>query len=330
MLFLKPAEQAAMGLVYLALMFLCSCQEKSYYDLSSAVSEYKRLYGYDTDTSIFISEDIIIKDKGKKLDSLFSYPVYLKFLQQLQNTNKFLFVPLSELNSTNSTTKTIIALRHDVDYDINSAMRFAKREHDLGIRATYFILHTADYYSEMPGIINRYKKKFSDIIFRKSNVLEYLRKIQNEYDHEIGWHNDLLTLYAVYNIDPGDYLKEELGWLRGNKINITGTSSHGSEFCYLYHYVNSYLWKEVAFGDNSFFYNYNSITVKNEVKPIKKYNLSDFGFEYEAGLFNVTAFYADVPGKNKKRWHPSMIDWNSFKPGDKVIILFHPSSWDSF
>lgn len=314
----------------ITLAILCigfqSCQEKAF-DLDVQFPDEASILNKDTDTSIFITKDIIIIDKGPSRDSLFSYVKFEKFLESLISSGRFKFVPLKDLATTTSNDKVIIALRHDIDYDIASSVRFARREYELGIKGTYYVLHSAEYYTRMPEELSYYKDVNSQFL-RKSSVLEYLKKIQNEYGHEIGWHNDLVTLQVHYNINSGDYLRKELKWLRENNINITGTSSHGSQYCYIYHYLNGFFWKE--YGASKFFYNYEYITCNNKLMKIDKYTLSDFGFDYEADLLRRSLFYADVFRYNNKRWHMNMVNWNSLKPGDKVILLFHPALWDSF
>lgn len=307
-------------------LFFCGCQEKEYLDVP-----HFGIPGpwHDTDSTIFVSDDIVIKDKRKPGNSPFSYTAFQAFLEKLVSTGRFMFVPMNELSTAKSYDKVIISLRHDIDYDINSALRFARREYELGIRGTYFILHTADYYSRMPVEGTYYKDPHRKIL-RKNEVLKYIKKIQNDYNQEIGWHNDMVTLKVVYNINPGEYLKQELSWLRNNGINITGTSSHGSQYCYIYHYVNFFFWKNYGPDRSNFFYNYDYVNINNQIVTIDKYNLSDFGLTYEAGLLANSLFLYDNFKSKNQRWHMDSVDWNSFKPGSKIIILFHPALWDSF
>lgn len=314
------------GLI-LSLLFY-SCQEKSFTEREFIPERLPELLNKDTDSTIFISRSIIISDKGKVRDTLFSYSVFEKLLENMVKSGRFLFVPVNELNSTFSKDKVIIALRHDIDYDIPSSVRFARREHKLGIRGTYFVLHTAEYYSRTSALNERYFKYINSSSIRKPEVLEYLKKIQNDYNHEIGWHNDLVTLQVVYNIDAGRYLSEELEWLRSNNIVIEGTSSHGSEYCYKYHYLNAFFWKNFA-QDNFFKHNEYAI-VDGVYKKIVKHSLSDFGFKYESNLLGYNRYYADAFKVDNKPWHLKMLNWDSLIPGDKILIILHPARWDSF
>lgn len=317
--FLSKLRLNCLQSILLILFFLLSCQKESIIESSLILPDQslnETIEGKDTDSTIYISGDIIVNDKVKVRDTLFSYDNYERFIGRLVKSNRFLFVPHNEFDTTFSKDKIVISLRHDIDYDINSALRFARREHKLGVRATYFVLHTADYY----GVTSL------GVAMRNPAVYKYLRKIQNEYGHEIGWHNDLVTLQVIYNIDPEKYLKNELKRLKSNGIEISGSSYHGSEYCYKYHYVNAFFWK--FYGPSSIFYNYNSIPVNGQNILIKKFVNSDFDLKYEAGKLNFNHFYADAFFFNNKRWHMNMVDWSSLKPGDRVVLLTHTPLWD--
>ena len=63
-------------------------------------------------------------------------------------------------------------LRHDIDYSLEKSLRFAEFEHYLGVKSTYFVLISSDFYN----------------VFSKKNG-EILREIQG-MGHEIGLHFD--------------------------------------------------------------------------------------------------------------------------------------------
>lgn len=76
-------------------------------------------------------------------------------------------------------------MRHDVGVDIYMAMQFAQIENLLNIPTTYFILHTASYYHPE-----------NDYSTHNNSILRQMEYIQ-DLGHEIGIHNDLLTLQIV-------------------------------------------------------------------------------------------------------------------------------------
>ncbi len=65
-----------------------------------------------------------------------------------------------------------VILRHDIDYDIKKALELANLEENMGVRSTYFVLVTSDFYN----------------IFSATNA-DMLNKISS-LGHEIGLHFD--------------------------------------------------------------------------------------------------------------------------------------------
>ena len=189
------------------------------------IKNYRYLLQPDTINGKFINS---------KSDSGFTYRKYVDFLNEISDTSKYIVLPINEFIKTINPKKIIIGLRHDIDLDLNIAFNLSKVENNVGFRSTYYILHTANYYLANPGN----KAVHSELI------IPVLKKMQNGFHHEIGWHNDLITLQLVYKIDPLVFLHQELSWLRDNGLFITGTASHGSSYCYIYKYVNWYFWKE--------------------------------------------------------------------------------------
>ena len=268
----------------------------------------------EKDRTIEITDNIFIDNGVKVRKPIFNYLYYDDFLNYLSSSDHFLIVQLKDFKKTTSKDKVVLALRYDIDENINAAVKLAYREHKYGIRSSYFVLHTADYYGKIIG--SSFK--------RNDNMIYYLKKIQDSFGHEIGFHNDLVTLQLMYGISPKEYLKDELAYLRGNNINIVGTTYHGSQYCYIYKYYNAYFWKE--YPNNGWNYEY----IKKGYKTIKieKDSLANYNFEYEGGLLKEDYFFADCNYINGKRWNMSMVNLDTIKPGKKVIILLHPANWD--
>lgn len=268
----------------------------------------------EVDRTITITNNIII-DNGVKLNKpIFNYQYYDNFLNYLSTSDHFLIVQLKDFKNTSSKEKVVLALRYDIDENINAAVKFAYREHKYGIKSTYFILHTANYY----GIT----KEASFV--RDRNLIFYLKKIQDSFGNEIGFHNDLVTLQIVYGIPPKEFLKNELAFLRGNNIDIFGTAYHGSRYGEIYKYYNAYFWKEFPKGGR----NYEYIIKGDKTIKIEKDSLSNYNLFYEGGLLDQDYFFADVDFINGKRWNMGMVNLDTIKPGKKVIILLHPANWD--
>jgi hypothetical protein len=267
----------------------------------------------EVDRSITITDNISIDNGVQIHNQTFNLIEYDKFLNYLATSDHFLLVTLKDFNKTTSTDKVVLALRYDIDDNINAAVKFAYREHKYGIKSTYFVLHTGTYYGNFVG------QSFK----RNDNIVYYIKKIQDSFGHEIGFHNDLLTLQVVYGIEPKGYLKNELAFLRGNNVHILGTAYHGSPYCYTYKYSNAFFWMEWPNGENYVYAIKDNINIVLEKDSLKNYNL-----DYEAGLLNQDYFYSDANFVGENRWNMKMINLDTLKPGKKVIIMLHPQHWD--
>ena len=269
------------------------------------IKNYRCLLQPDTINGKFINS---------KSDSGFTYRKYVDFLNEISDTGKYIVLPINEFIKTTNPKKIIIGLRHDIDLDLDIAFNLSKVENNVGFRSTYFVLHTANYYLANPG----------NKAVHNELIIPSLKKMQNVFHHEIGWHNDLITLQLVYKIDPVIFLHQELSWLRDNGLFITGTASHGSNFCYTYKYVNWYFWKEFPNPNVAAFKNYESAIVGGETIVFKKAFLKDFDLDYEAYFINFNKYYSDASTVNGQRWNFGMLDLKTLYPGDRVQILMHP------
>jgi hypothetical protein len=250
-------------------------------------------------------------------DTNFTWEKYASFLNQVSDTNKYIVLPLNEFRQTFNSKKIVIGLRHDVDNDLNVAYKFSEIESNLNFRSTYFILHSAPYY-----LANS-----NNMEIHNEEILPILKSMQDERHFEIGWHNDLVTLQLIYNINPVTFLHNELYWLRANGINIFGTAAHGSNYCKTLHYMNFYFFEECTFPvvPNR----ENNISVPKDGKSIQliKGKLSDFDLQYEAYFLNNNKAYSDAVITNGIRWNIGMLNLHELQPGDRAIILLHPIHW---
>ena len=250
-------------------------------------------------------------------DTNFTWEKYASFLKKVSDTSKYIVLPLNEFRKTFNSKKILIGLRHDVDNDLNLAYQFSDVETKLGFHSTYFILHSAPYY-----LANS-----NNMAIHTESIIPILKKMQNEKHFEIGWHNDLVTLQLIYNINPVTFFHNELKWLRSNGINIVGTASHGSNYCKVYHYLNYYFFEECTFPVVPNFDNNITVPIGEKSINIIKGKLTDFGLEYEAYFLNNNKSYSDATKINGVRWNIGMLDLNQLLAGDRVIILLHPIHW---
>ena len=218
----------------------------------------------------------------------FTYGEYGRFLARLAGRE---VVPLREL----ALGVGGLALRHDVDSRLDSAVELARLEHERGLRATYFVLHTAPYWSG-PDLLPR------------------LRRIQ-DLGHEVGFHNDLVTVQRVHGGDPGEVLRRELGRLRAGGIDVVGTAAHGSPWCHRLGFHNNYVfagWDEPVPG-------FPSTEIAQKLDP------AEFGLEYEAYHLSRDVYFSDSAFVNGRRVHPADL---RLEPGKRTIVLVHPCHWD--
>ena len=256
-------------------------------------------------------------EQNAEPDTNFTWEKYASFLKKISDTSKYVVLPLNEFRQTFNSRKIIIGLRHDIDNDLNIAFQFSEVEYKLGFRSTYFILHTAPYYLE----------NSNNMAVHSDKILPILKTMQNKRHFEIGWHNDLVTLQVIYNINPVTFLHNELNWLRSNGINIVGTASHGSNYCKTYHYLNYYFFEECTLPVQPNFTNNITVPVGGKSIDLKKGNLKDFGLQYEAYFLNNNKYFSDAKITEGVRWNIGMLDLSQLQQGDRVIILLHPIHW---
>ena len=109
-------------------------------------------------------------------------------------------VPLIKIVRGNTDLK-VVGIQHDVDHNIEHALKFATWEAREDFHSTYFVLHTAWYYED------------------KSMLYRCMDKML-ELGHEVGVHHNV----------AGDVnkLRTVLDELRGRGYKIVGTSAHGA------------------------------------------------------------------------------------------------------
>lgn len=131
----------------------------------------------------------------------FTYDAYKNLIKALKK-NKYVITDYHDYEKTDFPC----ILRHDIDYSLEKAVRFAKMEYSIGVRATYFVMLTSQFYN----VLSR-----SD---RES------LKILSGCGHEIGLHFDE-TAYGQCSIKGGMvskilYEKELLEDVCGQEVSV--------------------------------------------------------------------------------------------------------------
>jgi len=226
----------------------------------------------------------------------FTYKRYDAWLERLGDRR---VVPLVELAAAE---RPALGLRHDVDTRLGSALELARLEAARGIRATYFVLHSAPYYS--------HDARFADV----------LRRLQDEHGHEVGWHSDLVPAALLRGVDPGAYLRRELDWLRAQGLEIRGVAAHGSPEARNLGVHNNYVfagWDEPQPG-------FPRTDVEWKLDP------AEFGLEYEAYHLGADLQRSDSSFDARgHRWHPDELDLGLLDSAGRSVVLVHPCHWDA-
>ncbi len=133
-------------------------------------------------------------------------------------------------------TFPVLDVRHDVDHDLRHAMKIANIERDVGIAATYYLLHPTE-------VMNYYGRIRDGRIEHSKMLTEYADRLM-EMGHRIGLHHALVEFCARHHCVPADFLEAELSWLRQRDIPVNRMSAHGSKHGYQHGYIDYEIFKE--------------------------------------------------------------------------------------
>ncbi|MCM8612185.1 methyltransferase [Accumulibacter sp.] len=148
-------------------------------------------------------------------------------------------LPFSTAVESLSAKAPCVVLRHDVDWSIENALAMATLEYQLGVRATYFLLHPDGQFSP-----SNYFGEIADGRLQIRRELFDHAKRLIDLGHEIGLHNDLITLSLNIQRHPGELLEQILGAFQRNGIAVKGTVAHGSRRCRADGYLNYQIFRE--------------------------------------------------------------------------------------
>lgn len=196
-----------------------------------------------------------------------------------------------------------IAVRHDCDNVIAPAVAMAAWEAECGYRSTYYVLHTSPYWQE------------------KTLLRRALDAIAS-HGHEIGIHNDALTVALLTGRDPRHVLEQAVAELRSYGHTVTSTVAHGNRLCGIADYVNDEMFDSCArpgYGDPDRVLAHNGHLVR--IQPVP---LADFGLEFDANWLPRGDYLSDSGGKWSKPWGTVTGGW----PGcGQLHMLVHPDWW---
>jgi hypothetical protein len=178
---------------------------------------------------------------------------------------------------------TIFVVRHDIDHDLENAVRIAAWEKARGVRATYCVLHSAWYY----GSGER----------RYTWALDACREIQ-DLGHEINLHNNFACEALRRRQDPFRMLAEELEFLRANGLEVVGTSSHGDSLCGSAGLFNFELFSECVYASKG---GPRRVEHAGHAIELGSRSMSEFGLLYEAYDFPRDVYVTESGGRLRER-----------------------------
>jgi hypothetical protein len=279
--------------------------------------------------------------KNHDKSAVFTYTQYIELLKTITKKSS-IALPLYQFKDTFDSSRIIIGMRHDVDRHPFKALEMSKIEKEFNIYSTYYLLPTDKYYG---NIDNNY-----DFI-RMYCMIDLYKEIF-DMGHEIGIHNDLLTVMLEWGKDPKRFNQNELFYFSVNEIDIYGSTSHGSKLAIETNTGNYEIFKE--------FNKKNFVEYNGKEYPLGIDFMKNFGFEYEGNYIDHNKFLYDVGGKwtyidysqkvvtnliyfdfennesepDKAYYRRDDISFdevieivNDLKPGDRLIILTHPIWW---
>ena len=226
-------------------------------------------------------------------------------------------LPLRDcLDPARSRPARLIGLRHDTDHDIEHSVRMAEWEAARGYRSTYFVLH-GDWYWGGPTATG--PSRF---------VLRALDRIAS-LGHEIGLHNNAVTLALLTGEDPFRILERDLVALRRHGFEISGSVRHGDRLCREIGYVNSELFTECPRPvyeplDRPLVHQDPASGLRRELR-LRARSMAEFGLAYEANWIGHSLYQTDTGG----HWGAPFdeIEGRFAEAGGFLQILVHPVWW---
>ena len=202
-------------------------------------------------------------------------------------------LPLVKMQEVGSQTEPCFYIRHDVDHSIERALAIAKVEADYGYSSTFFMLPPGSYPGES-GRTNYYGSISRTGVVSHTNLFADQCKKIIDFGHDIGFHNDLVSLSLLFGICPREFLEKELEWFNLHGIKLTGTAAHGS-----------YLARELKFNNKEIFNGCirkdwdvgRIISYNNQQVKLHDLELDDFDLEYEAYSLPRDSRISDSGGK---------------------------------
>ncbi|MGD0341864.1 MAG: hypothetical protein ABSA76_09190 [Bacteroidales bacterium] len=240
----------------------------------------------------------------------FTWSQYAQLLLVLSD-KKFIVLPINEMRRTYDKSAVVVGMRHDIDLHPFKALEMVNMERQFGIKATYYVLPTAEYYGTI----------IDSKILLNLEMGDLYRALY-ESGAEIGIHNDLIALMIEHNCDPLSVNNDVLNYFKYLGIPIYGTAAHGSALLKSMNPISNFM----IFSD---FTTMDSVSHNGCKYPIGQYSLNEYGYMYEAYHVNYNIYLSEAGGswKDPRGFEGILDKLRSSVPGDRIEILTHPCWW---
>lgn len=190
---------------------------------------------------------------------------YQRLLDGLGELDRVTVAPLSEA-ATREPGKVRVALRHDIDAGLWSAVDLARMLAARGLPGGFFVLHTNSYYgvfsTDRPGLF-----------VRQPHLAGFVRDIAAT-GCEVGLHHDALGIFAGFGVDGVAAVRGELAWLRSLGVTIRGATAHNG--AQSYGAENFEIFRGLNAGDRR-----RVVTPGGVAAPLGATTLAALGIDYE-------------------------------------------------
>jgi hypothetical protein len=210
----------------------------------------------------------------------------------------------------------LIALRHDIDHDLDNAVLFARLEAERGYRASYYFLHSDWYYRDgTDGPLSEY-------------VLDAAREIAG-LGHEIALHNNVIAEALRTGREPHELISTELEHLRAAGFDVVGTVAHGDELCHRVGFVNAEVFVEcprpkLGAPDRTLTWVEEESGTERSV-ALAPVPMASLGLSYEANYIGHRFYLSDSGGSWHRPIEDAMAEMRDI--GGFLQILSHPIWW---
>lgn len=232
----------------------------------------------------------------------FTLKIYRNLLRMLQEQG-YSFLPFNQLNI--SKKNRIICLRHDVDLLPLNSLEFARIQHDLGIKGTYYFRAVHESWDEK--------------VIKEISVM----------GHEVGYHYECLTTTrGSLKAAIADF-ENNLDKLR-RLVSVNTICMHGSPRS---NYDSKDLWK---------YYDYRNYGIISEpyfdTDFTKVAYYTDTGRMWDGYMYSVRDKVSNIRGKGNDKqenkpfptFHTTMQIIEAIKSGtfpQQAMLTFHPQRW---